>query len=183
MNREEAYKILEKYNSNKNLIKHGLAVEGVMRHFAIINNEDEEYWGNVGLLHDVDYEKYPDEHCKKCVEILESENVTPDMIRAIQSHGYGLCVEVEPVHTMEKVLYTIDELTGLIVAVALMRPNKTLAEVDLESIKKKWNKTGFASGANRELIAKGADMLGWELDYVIENTLEGMKKIAGDIGL
>jgi len=183
MNREEAYKILEKYNSNKNLIKHGIAVEGVMKHFAGINNEDVEYWGNVGLLHDVDYEKYPDEHCKKCVEILESENVKPDMIRSIQSHGYGLCADIKPEKTMEKVLFTIDELTGLIVAVALMRPNKTIAEVDLESVKKKWNKTGFASGANREVIQKGADMLGWELDYVIEQTLAGMKKIAKEIGL
>lgn len=158
MNRDEAYAILVKHTSNKNLIKHGLAVEAVMKHFASLNNEDVTYWGNVGLLHDVDYEKYPDEHCKKCAEILKAENVEEDMIKSIQSHGYGICSDVKPEKTMEKILYTIDELTGLIIAVALMRPNKSLAEVDLEAIKKKWNKKGFASGADRGLIEKGAEL-------------------------
>ena len=115
MNREEAYKILERYNTNKNLIKHGLAVEGVMKHFAEVNNEDIEYWGNIGLLHDIDYEKHPEEHCKKCVDILQSENVPEDMIKSIQSHGYEICVDVKPEKTMEKVLFTTDELTGLII--------------------------------------------------------------------
>ena len=183
MTREEAYAMLEKYTSNKNLIKHALAVEGVMRHFAKIHNEDIEYWGNVGLLHDIDYELYPDEHCLKCVEILESENVPEDIIKSIQSHGYGICTDVKPEKFMEKVLFAIDELTGLIVAVALMKPGKTLAEVDLDSIKRKWNKRGFAAGANREVIQQGADMLELELDYIIEETIVGMQEIADKLGL
>ena len=183
MNRKDAYEMLQKYVTNKNLIKHGLAVEAAMRHFAEINNEDVEYWGNIGLLHDVDYEKYPEEHCKKCVEILQIENVSEDIIRSIQSHGYGICTDVKPEKFMEKVLFTIDELTGLIIAVALMKPNKTLAEVDLASVKKKWNKKGFAAGANRESIEKGAAMAELELDYVIEQTIISMQKISGELGL
>jgi putative nucleotidyltransferase with HDIG domain len=183
VNREKAFEILNKYNKNKNLIKHGLAVEGVMRHFASINNEDVEYWGAVGLLHDVDYEQYPNEHCIKCVEILQNENVPADMIRAIQSHGYGLCADVEPEKLMEKVLFTIDELTGLIIATALMKPNKTLAEVDLESVKKKWKKKDFAAGVNRELIQNGADKLNMDLDYIIEQTIVGLQKISESLGL
>ena len=183
MNREEAYGILGKYTTNKNLIKHGLAVESVMRHFAEINNEDIGYWGNVGLLHDIDYELYPNEHCLKCVEILKQENVSEDMIKSIQSHGYEICADVKPEKFMEKILFTIDELTGLIIAVALMKPNKKLEEVDLDSIKRKWNKKGFAAGANREIIEKGASMAELELDYVIEQTLIGMKKISTELGL
>ena len=183
MNREKAFEILTKYNKNKNLVKHGVAVEGVMRHFALLQNEDVEYWGAVGLLHDVDYEMYPNEHCKKCVEILEHEGVSSDVIRAVQSHGYGICVDVKPEKTMEKILYTIDELTGLIVATALMKPNKTLAEVDLVSLKKKWKKKDFAAGVDRELVQKGAEMLEMDLDYVMEQTLIGMQKISDALGL
>lgn len=183
MERKEALEVLEKYNKNRNLIKHGLAVEGVMRHFAELNNEDIEYWGIVGLLHDIDYELYPDEHCIKCVEILEEENIGPDMIKSIQSHGYGICTDIKPEKFMEKVLFTIDELTGLVIATALMKPNKSLSEVDLESLKKKWKKKDFAKGVNREVIQKGVDMLELDLDYVIEQTLIGMQKISDDLGL
>lgn len=183
MERKETFEILEKYIKNKNLIKHGIAVEAVMKHFAKLYHEDSEYWGIVGLLHDIDYEMYPEEHCEKCVEILENENILEEMIKSIQSHGYEICSNVKPEHVMEKVLYTIDELTGLIVATALMKPNKTLQEVDLESVKKKWKNKGFAAGVNREIIQKGADMLGVELDYIIEQTLIAMQKVAGQIGL
>ena len=136
-----------------------------------------------GLLHDIDYELYPEEHCKKCVEILEKEGIDQDMIKSIQSHGYGICVDIKPEKFMEKVLYTIDELTGLIIATALMKPGKTLAEVDLESVKKKWNKKGFASGVNREIIENGANMLGLDLDYVITQTIIGMQNISKELGL
>ena len=183
MNKIEALEILKKYNKNKNLVKHGIAVEGVMRQFASINNEDIEYWGIIGLLHDIDYELYPNEHCKKCVDILLSEGISENVIKSIQSHGYGICSDVKPEKVMEKVLYTIDELTGLIIATALMKPNKTLAEVDLESVKKKWKKKDFAAGVNRELIQSGADMLDVELDYIIEQTLIGMKEVASELGL
>ena len=145
MEREKAYEILTKYTTSKNLVKHGLAVEGVMKHFAFLQDENVEYWGNVGLLHDIDYELYPNEHCKKCVEILQSESVPENMIKSIQSHGYGICADVKPEIFMEKVLFAVDELTGLIVATALMKPSKTLSEVDLESVKKKWKKKDFAA--------------------------------------
>ena len=183
MNREEGLELLKKYTKNNNLVKHGIIVEAVMKHFAKINGEDEEFWGLVGLLHDIDYEMYPEEHCKKCVEILQEIDAPEDMTRAIQSHGYGICVDVKPEKQMEKIIYTIDELTGLIVATALMKPNKTLEEVDLASVKKKWKNKGFASGVNREIVTQGADMLGLELDYIMEETLEAMKGIASEIGL
>ena len=183
MDREEALNILTKYNKNKNLVKHGIAVEGVMRHFAKIQDENVEYWGAIGLLHDVDYEMYPEEHCVKCVEILKTEGVSDEMSRSIQSHGYGICSDVAPEKLMEKVLFTIDELTGLIIATALMKPNKTLAEVDLISVNKKFKKKDFAAGVDRDIIKKGAEMLGMELDYIIEQTLVGMQNISDDLGL
>lgn len=183
MNREEGLELLKKYTKNKNLVKHGITVEAVMKHFAKLNGEDEEYWGLVGLLHDIDYEMYPDEHCTKCVEILKEANVEDDMIKSIQSHGYGICSDVKPEKQMEKVIYTIDELTGLIIATALMKPNKTLAEVDLASIKKKWKNKGFASGVNREIVANGAEMLGLDLDYIMQETLVAMQGISDELGL
>lgn len=183
MKRDQAFGILKKYNKNNNLIKHGIAVEAVMKHLANLYGEDAEYWGNVGLLHDVDYELYPDEHCKKCAEILKNENVQDDIIRAIQSHGYGICVDIKPERTMEKILYTIDELTGLITATALMKPDRKIGDVSLESIKKKWKKKEFAKGVNREIIQNGADMLELELDYIIEQTLIAMKSVAYELGL
>ena len=183
MERQEALNLLEKYTKNKNLVKHGLAVEAVMKHFAKLNEEDTEKWGVIGLLHDIDYEKYPEEHCKKCVDILKEEGFDDSTIKSIQSHGYGICVDVKPEQFMEKVLYTIDELTGLVIATALMKPNKKLAEVDLQSLKKKWKTKGFAAGVNREIIQNGADMLGLELDYILEQTLIAMQEISEELGL
>lgn len=181
--REFAFEILNKYVKSNNLVKHGLVVEAVMRHFAKLYSEDIEKWGIVGLIHDIDYEMYPDEHCKKCVDIMKENGFSEEYIHAVQSHGYNLCSDIKPVHKMEMVLYTIDELTGLITAIALMKPNKSLNEVDLESVKKKWNKKGFAGGVNRDVIESGAAMLGVDLDYVIAQTINGMKAVANEIGL
>lgn len=183
-NRELAFELLKKYNQNESLIKHGIAVEAVMRHFAEINNEpDVEKWGIIGLLHDIDYEKYPEQHCVKAREILEENNYPEEYIHAIQSHGYGICVDVEPVETMEKILYTIDELTGLITATVLMRPNKSIIDLELKSVKKKFKAKGFAAGVDRDLIINGANKLGLELDNVITETINGMKKAAEALGL
>jgi len=181
--REEAFNLLKEYNKDESLIKHALAVEAVMRHFAELLGEDVEKWGVIGLVHDLDYEKYPDQHCKKVREILTERNWPEEYIRAIQSHGWKLCSDVEPVETMEKVLYTIDELTGLITATALMRPSKSILDTEVKSVKKKWKQKSFAAGVNREVIQEGADMLGMELDKVIEETLKGMQKVAELIGL
>ena len=139
--------------------------------------------GNVGLLHDVDYDRYPKEHCKKCVEILKQEDVPEEMIHSIQSHGYGICSDIKPEKYMEKVLYTIDELTGLITAAALMQPDKLLSEVKLASLKKKFKSKGFAAGVNRDLITKGAEELGLELDYIMEQTLIAMQEAHESLGL
>lgn len=183
LTREEAYNLLLKYNKTESLINHGLAVEGVMRHFATLLNEDEEKWGIVGLIHDLDYEMYPEEHCKKVIEILKEEDVNEETIHAVISHGFELCTDVEPVHIMEKVLYTIDELTGLITAAALMRPSKSVMDLEYKSVNKKFKQISFASGVNREVIKKGAVMLDMELKYVIEETIKGMRKVATEIGL
>lgn len=183
ISREVAFNVLNKYTKSNNLIKHALVVEAVMRHFAKLYNEDIEKWGIVGLIHDIDYEMYPDEHCTKCVDIMKENGFNEEYIYSVQSHGYNICSNVKPVHKMEMVLYTIDELTGLITAIALMKPNKSLNEVDLESVKKKWNKKGFAGGVNRDIIESGAVMLGEDLDYIIVETINGMKNIANEIGL
>lgn len=182
--REEAYALLTEYNQDESLIKHALAVEAVMLHFAdLLNQNDRDKWGVIGLVHDLDYEKYPDEHCKKVKEILTERNWPEDYIRAIQSHGWKICSDVEPIHIMEKVLYTIDELTGLITATALMRPSKSILDMKVKSIKKKWKQKSFAAGVNREVIQEGAKLLGMELDQVLEETLKGMQKVAEQIGL
>ncbi|HOK44061.1 MAG TPA: hydrolase [Thermoclostridium caenicola] len=181
--RDEAYALLLKYNSNESLIKHALAVEGVMRHFAGLFGEDEEKWGIIGLVHDLDYEKYPEEHCKKVRELLEQENWPESYIRAIQSHGWKLCCDVEPVERMENVLYTIDELTGLIHATVLMRPNKSVMDLEVKSVLKKMKSKGFAAGVNREVIREGAERLNMDLNQVIEETIKGMQKVADAIGL
>ncbi|GAV25405.1 HDIG domain-containing protein [Carboxydothermus islandicus] len=183
-NREEAFKLFKEYNKSESLIKHALAVEAVMLHFAeLFGEEDKEKWGIIGLVHDLDYEMYPDEHCKKVREILTERNWPEDYIRAIESHGWKICTDVEPVERMEKVLYAIDELTGLITATALMRPSKSILDLEVKSVKKKWKQKGFAAGVNREVIEEGAKMLGMELDKLIEETLKGMQKVADVIGL
>lgn len=181
--REEAFALLRKYNQGESLLKHALSVEAVMRHFAIIYHEDPEKWGIIGLAHDLDYEKYPDQHCTMTRKILVQENWPEEYIRSIVSHGWGICSDTEPVHIMEKVLFTIDELTGLITASVLVRPSRSIMDLELKSVKKKWHIKTFAAGANREIIEKGAVMMGKDLDYVIQETINAMKGVAGDIGL
>lgn len=182
--REEALELLKKYNKNESLIKHALSVEAVMFHFAeMFDKSNSEKWGIIGLVHDIDYEMYPEQHCIKAREILEEENWPEDYIRAVQSHGWKLCCDVEPVLKMEKVLYTIDELTGLITATALMRPSRSVLDLETKSVKKKWKQKGFAAGVNREVISEGAEMLGMELDSIIEETIKGMQSAADEIGL
>jgi predicted hydrolase (HD superfamily) len=181
--RPEAFELLKKYNHSESLIKHALAVEAVMRHFAVLYNEDPEKWGIIGLIHDLDYEKYADQHCQMTEKILEDEGWPPDYIRSVLSHAWGICSDIEPLQPMEKVLYTIDELTGLIVACVLVRPSRSIMDLQLKSVKKKWNVKQFAAGANREVIEKGAQMLGKDLDYIIQETIKGMQKIAEELGL
>ena len=182
--REESYELLKKYNKSESLLNHALAVESVMLHFAeLFEEEDTEKWRIIGLVHDLDYEMYPHEHCKKTREILTEENWPEDYIRAIESHGWGLCSDVKPEEKMEKVLFTIDELTGLITATALMRPSKSLLDLKVKSVKKKWKNKSFAAGVDREVITEGAKMLGMELDEIMDETIKGMQKVADEIGL
>ena len=182
--REQAYELFTKYNKNESLIKHALTVEAVMSHFAeILGEENKEKWAVIGLVHDIDYEMFPEQHCVKARKILEENNWPEDYIHAVESHGWGLCSNVEPVERMEKVLFTIDELTGLIAATALMRPSRSILDTELKSVKKKWKQKSFAAGVNREVIEQGAKMLGLELDYIIEETIKGMRKVADVIGL
>ncbi len=182
--REEAWELLKKSNQNDALLKHALAVEAVMLHFAkLFGEEDPEKWRIIGLIHDLDYEQYPEEHCTKTRELLERENWPEDYIRAMQSHGWEICSDVEPVEKMEKVLYTIDELTGLITATALMRPSKSIMDLTAKSVKKKWKQKNFAAGVNREVIEKGVQLLGMDLTKVIEETIRGMQNVAKELGL
>ena len=181
--REEAWNILREYNKDEHLINHALAVESVMRHFATIYKEDQEKWGIAGLLHDLDYEKYPDEHCKKVIEIMREKNLDEELIHSVVSHGYGLVNDVKPESNLEKVLYTIDELTGLINATVIMRPSKSILDLEVKSVKKKFKSKGFAAGVNREVIKNGCDMINKSLDEVIKETIEGMKNVAEEIGL
>ena len=181
--REEALILFKKYNEGESLYRHALAVEAVMRHFAVKYGEDPEKWGLIGLIHDLDWEKWPDEHCIKTEEILKKEGWPEDWIRAVVSHGWGLVTEVEPELTMEKVLYTIDELTGLITATALMRPSKSLMDLGAKSVKKKWKDKRFSAGVNRELIDQGAAMLGIERTELIDETIAGMRTAAAELGL
>ncbi len=181
--REEAFNLLKKYNQDESLIRHALAVEAVMRHFAGLFGEDVEKWGIIGLIHDLDYERYPEEHCIKVRELLEAEGWPEEYIHAVQSHGWGICTDVEPVHRMEKVLYAIDELTGLIAAAALVRPSKSVLDLEVKSVKKKWKDKSFAAGVNREIIQKGVELLGMELNQVIQETINGMRQVAEEIGL
>ena len=182
-NREEAYQLLTEYNQSDSLIKHALAVEGVMRYFAHKRGEDEEKWGVIGLVHDLDYEQFPEEHCHKSEEILKEKGWPEEYIRAVVSHGWGLCSEVEPQTELEKVLYAIDELTGLVVTTALVRPSRSVMDVKVKSVKKKWNDKRFAAGVDRSVIEKGAQMLGMELTDLIAGTIAGMQEVAEEIGL
>jgi len=181
--REEAFKLLTEYNKNESLIKHALAVEGVMRYFARKRGEDEEKWGVIGLAHDLDYEQFPEKHCRKSEEILRAHNWPEEYIRAVVSHGWGICSDVEPQTELEKVLYAIDELTGLVVTTALVRPSKSVMDVKAKSVKKKWKDKRFAAGVDRSIIEKGSQMLGMDLTDLIADTIMGMREVAEEIGL
>lgn len=183
LSRQEAWELLTEYTKTPALRKHALAVEATMRAFAKANGEDEDTWGVVGLLHDLDYEKFPQEHCAKAEEILTERGISEFYIHAVNSHGYGICTEVEPESLMEKVLYTVDELTGLINALCLMRPSKSILDLELKSVKKKFKDKSFAAGVNRDTIRNGCLMLNMDLDAVILQTIEGMKANATEIGL
>ena len=182
MQRNEAINLLKEYNESDSLLKHAYSVESVMRHFAQLKNEDVEYWGTIGLLHDLDYEKYPEMHCIKTREILEEKKVEEPFIRAIESHGFGICTDVKPESYMEKVLYTIDELTGLITATVLMRPDRNIHSLEVKSVLKKFKTAKFAAGVNREVVLKGCEMIEMELSEVVEHTIEGMKTVADELG-
>ncbi|MEJ2282656.1 MAG: HDIG domain-containing protein [Desulfobacterales bacterium] len=182
-NREEALALLKKYNQTESLIKHALAVEGVMRYMARKRDADEDKWGIIGLIHDLDYEQFPDQHCKKTEEILRENNWPEEYIRAVVSHGWGICTDVKPETEMEKVLYAIDELTGLVVTTALVRPSKSVMDVKPKSVKKKWKDKRFAAGVDRSIIENGAGMLGVEISELIVDTIAGMQEVAEEIGL
>ena len=180
---EEALSLFREFNKSENLLKHAYSVEGVMRYMARKIGEDEEKWGIVGLMHDLDYECFPEEHCKKSQEILEERGWPEEYIKAIVSHGWGICSDVEPQTSMEKVLYAIDELTGLITAVAIIRPSKSVADLEATSVIKKWKDKSFAAGVNRSVIEKGTMLLGMELRDLIADAIMGMRQVAGRIGL
>lgn len=181
--RDEALTLLKEFNHTSSLVKHALAVEGVMRYMARKHGEDEEKWGIIGLVHDLDYERYPEQHCNKTKEILTERGWPEDYIHAIMSHGWGLVTDIKPEDEMEKVLYAIDELTGLIVATALVRPSKSVLDMKVKSLKKKWKDKSFAAGVNREVIQNGAQMLGLELDDLFSDTIMAMREVAEAIDL
>ena len=185
MTREEAFELLKEYNQDEFHLKHARTVEGVMKYFAREDGygEEEEFWGIVGLLHDLDFEKYPQEHCIKSQEIMRERGLDERLIRATASHGYGITVDIKPEHHMEKVLYATDELTGLIGAAALMRPSKSTLDMELKSLKKKFKTPKFAAGCSREVIKNGADMLGWDLDELLQRTILAMQEVGKTIGL
>jgi predicted hydrolase (HD superfamily) len=181
--REEALALLREYNKSDSLLKHAFAVEGVMRSVARKRGEDEDKWGIIGLIHDLDYEKFPDQHCTKTREILQEHNWPEEYIRAAVSHGWGICSDEEPQSVLEKTLYAIDELTGLVTASVLVRPSKSVMDLTVKSVKKKWKSPAFAAGVDRSIIEKGAEMLGVEVGELIEDTIKGMQEVAEAIGL
>ena len=183
MNRDEAFILLKKYNKDPFHIQHAITVEAVMKWFAADQGfaQEAEHWGIVGLLHDIDFELYPEQHCIKAPELLREGGVGEDIIHSVVSHGYGITVDVKPDHHMEKVLFACDELTGLIWAAALMRPSKSTKDMELKSLKKKYKSKGFAAGCSREVIARGAEMLGWELDELLQKTLSAMQACEDEI--
>ncbi len=181
--REQALELFKKYNKSESLYKHALSVEGVMRFMALKYGEDEDMWGVVGLIHDLDYEMYPDQHCKMTEVILQEQGWPEDYIRAVISHGYGICSDVEPVSLLEKTLFAIDELTGLVTTSALVRPSKSVMDMEAKSVKKKWTDKRFAAGVDRSVIEKGALILGVSLDELITDTIMGMREVADATGL
>ncbi|MGM9999387.1 MAG: HDIG domain-containing metalloprotein [Candidatus Bruticola sp.] len=184
INREEAWSLLTEFTQKPELLKHALAVEAVMRHWARLNNEDEELWGVIGLLHDLDYEKYPAEHCLKEAEIMRQRGLDEFYIHAVQSHGFGTCTEVSPESLLEKTLYTIDELTGCFInAVCLVRPSKSILDLEVKSVKKKLKDKRFAANVDRQVIVNGCALLNKTLDDIIQGTIEGMKTAAEALDL
>ena len=181
--REDALNLLKEYNKSPALIQHGLQVEACMQYFAKEAGEDTNTWGVVGLLHDLDYEMYPQEHCHKAAEIMTAKGYSQDIIRAMMSHAYGICTDIEPKTTMEKTLYAIDELSGLVNACVLVRPSKSIMDLSVKSVKKKFKSKSFAAGVDREVVKKGAQMLGVELDELIAKVIEAMKERAEEIGV
>lgn len=180
---DEALSLLKEFNKSDSLLKHAYAVEGALRYMARMTGEDEEKWGIIGLVHDLDYELFPEQHCKKSQEILEGRGWPQEYVRAVISHGWGICSDMEPQTRLEKVLYSVDELTGLIVAAALVRPSKSVMDLEAKSVMKKWKDKGFAAGVNRSVIEKGATMLGIDLKDLITYTIMGMREVAGKTGL
>jgi putative nucleotidyltransferase with HDIG domain len=180
---DEALSLLKEFNKSESLLKHAYSVEGVMRYMARKTGEDEDKWGIIGLMHDLDYERFPEQHCKKSREILEERGWPEEYIRAVVSHGWGICSNVEPQTEMEKTLYAVDELTGLITAVAIIRPSKSVADLEAKSVMKKWKDKSFAAGVNRSLIEKGTAMLGVELRDLVSDVIMGMREVAERIGL
>ena len=181
--RAAALELFLRYNQSDNLLRHALAVEAVMRYLAEKYGEDQEKWGVIGLIHDLDYEQFPEQHCRKTQEILEAEDWPVDYIRAVVAHGWGLCTEVEPLELVEKCLYAIDELTGLVAAAALVRPSRSVLDLTVKSVRKKWKSPAFAAGVDRAVIENGAARLGVETSALIEDTIMGMRRVAAAIGL
>jgi len=183
LTREEALQLLKKYNREPFHLRHAFTVEGVMRWYAVQlgYGEDADFWATVGLLHDIDFENYPEQHCVKAPQLLREAGVGENMIHAVVSHGYGLCADVKPEHTMEKVLFAVDELTGLIGAAALMRPSKSVMDMEASSVKKKFKDKAFAAGCSRDVIARGAQELGWELNDLFEKTILAMRSCEADV--
>ncbi len=181
LTRKEALDLLRKYNSEPFHIQHGLTVEGVMRWFAQEYGEDADFWGLCGLLHDVDFEKWPEQHCRKAPELLAEVNASPEMVHAICSHGYGICCDVEPTARMEKILFAVDELTGLVGAAARMRPSKSVMDMEVSSLKKKFKDKKFAAGCSRDVIRTGAERLGWSLDELMEKTILAMRSCESSV--
>ena len=182
MDRAAALELLKTHTHTQSLIHHAISVEAAMRHFAEFYGEDVEYWGMVGLLHDLDYGEHPEEHCQYTPGYLREAGFDEDFIRAVLSHGYGLCTDVKPEKQMEKVIYTVDELTGFITAVALMRPSKSLLDLEVKSVKKKFKDKAFAAKVNRDLIRGGAEMMGMELDQVMEHCILALRTINAELG-
>ncbi|MBQ3258324.1 MAG: hydrolase [Oscillospiraceae bacterium] len=172
---QQAYALLQQYTEGEFLLKHGRTVGDVLRWFAEESGNDADYWQAVGYLHDIDYEKWPEEHCVKCVELLTGHDIDEGIIRSVVSHGCGICSDVKPEHYMEKVLFAVDELTGLIGAAAAMRPSKSCSDLEVKSLKKKFKDKKFAAGCSRDVIMQGAEMLGWELDVLMEKTILAMR--------
>ena len=181
--RDDAVELFKKYNKSESLYKHALSVEGVMRYMARKHGENEDKWGIIGLIHDLDYEMYPDQHCTKTEEILRENNWPEEYIRAVMSHGYDIVTDVKPESLLEKTLYAMDELTGLVVTSALVRPSRSVLDIKVKSVKKKWNDKRFAAGVDRSIIEKGAEMLDTDLSDLINDCIMGMREVAGDIGL